>query len=182
MARLALPYINNLTGLELPFAPLQEPVLLLVFFAVFVLTGLLAGTYPAFFVSRFKAITALKTGAVKGPKPKKINVRKVLITAQFLVAIAFISGAIIVFLQLNFLRNQPMGFEEELTVCIPIESRSNVNAVFRPGNADLRKRMNTLDEVLLKHSNVKAVTQFSQAPGLGGGGSQSVDGKSAPGR
>ncbi len=168
LVRLALPHLNNLTGLALPFAPFLQPGMLLSFIGIFVLAGILAGSYPAFYVSRFQAIHALKgEGGVTNKQSGGLNVRKILITLQFVAAITFISGAIIVFLQLRFLRNQPLGFEEELTLCVPIDSRGNINALFRPGDANLRKKMNTLDEVLLNNANIHAVTQCSHEPGLG---------------
>ena len=167
LARQAMPYLNDLTGLELTFAPWNQPLMLLAFAGIFLLAGLLAGAYPAFFVSRFQAITAMKGDQLFDRKPGGFSLRKVLITLQFLVAIAFISGAVIVYLQLNYLRSQPLGFEEELTLSIPIDSRNNINSVFRPGEANLRKKMNTLDELLLTNPNIKAVTQCSQEPGLG---------------
>jgi len=61
----------------------------------------------------------------------------------------------------------PMGFEQELTLQVPIDSRMNLNAAFRGGDATLRQKMNTLDEVLLQNPKIKAVTQCSRAPGFG---------------
>ena len=167
LARLAMPYLNELTGLELTFAPWHQPFMLLAFAGIFLVTGLLAGAYPAFFVSRFQAITAMKGDQVFEHRSGGFPLRKVLITLQFLVAVAFISGAVIVYMQLDYLRSQPLGFDEDLTLSIPIDSRNNINSVFRPGEADLRKKMNTLDELLLTNPNIKAVTQCSQEPGLG---------------
>ncbi len=166
LVRLALPYVNSLTGLSMVFAPFSDPPLLLSYLIIFGLTGILAGSYPALFVSNFKPINALKTAGA-AQQAGGINLRKALITLQFSAAIIFISVAMIIFLQLNYLRNQPLGFEQDLSLMIPIDSRQNLNSVFRGGDAKIRQRMNTFDELLLQHPNIKAVTQCSRPPGLG---------------
>jgi len=167
LAKLAMPYLNTITELELTFAPWQDPRLLAFYTGIFLLTGFLAGAYPAFFVSKFQAARALKGALENQQNPGGVNLRKFLVTLQFLVAISFISGATIVFLQVNFLRNQPIGFDQDLLLSVPIDNRTNINAVFRSGNAGLRQKMNTLDDLLTKNPNVIAVTQCSNQPGFG---------------
>ncbi len=167
LTSLALPYLNDLTGIDIPFSLMIEPGILGLFVGVFLLTGFLAGWYPAFFVSRFESVAVLKGG--KSSKQSLWNqwLRKGLITLQFLAAIGFISGALTVYMQSHFLGNQPLGFNKELVLSLPLNSANNLNAVLRPGDARLRKRMNTFDESLLTNSNIKAVTQCSRLPGLG---------------
>ena len=167
LGKLAMPYLNALTDLELTFAPWQDPKLLAIYTGIFLITGFLAGAYPAFFVSKFQAATAIKGALRNTQNPGGVNVRKLLVTLQFLVAISFISGAAIVYLQVNFLRNQPIGFAKDLFLSVPIDNRSNINAVFRSGDAGLRQKMNTLDDLLTKNPNVIAVTQCSSQPGFG---------------
>lgn len=164
---LALPSLNNLTGIEIPYASILNPIILSLFFGIFLLTGFLAGLYPAFFVTRFKPVTVMK-GALGGNKKAGNEwLRKGLITMQFLAAIIFIAGSITLYLQINFLNNQPLGFNQDLVLSIPLDSRNNLNAVLRPGDVTLRQRMNTFDKSLLENPKVKAVTQCSRLPGLG---------------
>ncbi|MEM8909406.1 MAG: FtsX-like permease family protein, partial [Bacteroidota bacterium] len=165
--QLCLPLLNGLTGLNIVFHPLQQLPLTFGFALIFILVGLLAGSYPAFYVSRFLPVAVLKGGPGSNKQPGGVALRKALITLQFLVAIAFISGASIIYLQLNYLRNQPLGFDRELMLSVPINSGGNINAVFRPGDPAARQRMNTFDEVLQSHPNIKAVTQCSDLPGGG---------------
>lgn len=167
LVNISLPYLNDLTGLEMVFQAGQDYKLLAGFAAIFILVGLLAGSYPAFYVSKFKPIAVLKGGPGSNKKPGGAFLRKGLITLQFLVAIAFISGATIIYLQLDYLRNQPMGFDQELMLGIPINSAGNINAVFRPGDVTIRQRMNTFDELLQTNPNISAVTQCSNLPGTG---------------
>ena len=167
IAALALPKLNSLTNLDLSFAPLANIPLLLSFIGIFIIAGLLAGSYPAFFVSRFETINSLKGSAGRTGKAGGVGLRKGLITLQFLATIVFISGALITYLQLDFMRNQSLGFEKELTLMVPIDSDNNINAAFRPGDATIRQRMNTVDDLLMTYPNIKAVTQCDRAPGFG---------------
>lgn len=167
LAAVMMPYLNDLTGLAMTFSPWNNWVLILAFVGIFVLAGLLAGSYPAFYVSKLKAVESLKGGTRQTAKPSLITLPKVLMTAQFLATIAFISGAVIIYLQLQYLHNQPLGFNKELTLQIPIDSNNNLNSAFRPGDPQVRQRMNTLDENLMNNPNIKAVTQCSRLPGFG---------------
>lgn len=163
---LTLPSLNNLTGIEIPYSAIVNPFILSLFFGVFLLTGFLAGLYPAFFVTRFKPVAIMKGALGSNKKASSEWLRKGLITMQFLAAIVFISGSITLYLQLQFMSNQPLGFNKDLVLSIPLDSSKNLNAVLRPGDATLRQRMNTFDKSLLVNPNIKAVTQCSRLPGL----------------
>ncbi len=163
----ALPYLNDLTGIVIPYSTIANPVIITIFGSIFLLTGFLAGLYPAFFVSRFKPVVVLKGGRTDRQKPWNEYLRKGLITLQFLAAIGFITGALTLFLQNRFMANQPLGFDQELMISLPLNSANNLNAFLRPGDATMRQRMNTFDENLLSNSKIKAVTQCSRLPGLG---------------
>ncbi len=162
----ALPYLNDLTGLELQFSTLLDGKMILLFLGIFLLAGLMAGSYPAFFVTKFKPVDVLKSGVGGTKKPGAVNIRKALITVQFVVAIAFISSAAIIFMQLQYMMNQPMGFDKDLQLVIPIDNQVNMNALFRPGDAKVRQKMNTLDDQLMAYPDILAVTQSANMPGF----------------
>ena len=90
-----------------------------------------------------------------------------LITLQFSAAIIFISGAFAVHKQLQFLKNRPLGFDQSLVLNIPLQSENNMNGGFRPGDANMRSRMNAFDEALTNLAGVEAVTQAASPPGVG---------------
>ena len=165
---LALPYLNHLTGIKIPYSSFLEPNIFGLYFSIFLLTGLLAGLYPAFFVSRFKPANVLKgTGGGSTQRTWNDLLRKGLITLQFLAAIVFVAGTITIYLQLNHFRNQPLGYTQDLVLSLPLNSANNLNSILRPGDATLRQRMNSFDESLMSNPNIKAVTQCSRLPGIG---------------
>lgn len=166
LVMLALPYLNNLTSLQISYSPISNPEITLLFIAVFVIVGILAGTYPSFVVSRFKPVKVLKGSKGNASGADGNFLRKVLITLQFLAAVGFIAGALSVYTQLRYLREKPLGFNKDLILSVPINS-ANFNAIFRPGDPQIRRRMNQLDETLSAHAKINAVTQCFQQPGFG---------------
>lgn len=162
-----LPYLNQVTGTQIDPDFISNPALLLSLFGLALATGVLAGLYPAFFLSKFQAISILKGQMMAGERPWNAWMRKSLISLQFLVAIAFITGVGTIYLQLQHLKGQPLGFEQDFILSIPLNSQNNLNALLRPGDPQIRQRMNTLDERLLNHPQITAVTQCAALPGLG---------------
>ena len=112
----SLPYFNNLLNSDLVlnlFSPwFTIPLLLL--FSVFV--GLLAGSYPAFFLSSFSPYEVLK-GNVKNSM-KNGRLRRVLVVFQFAVSILLIIGMIIMYSQINYMLNKDVGFNKEQLLVI----------------------------------------------------------------
>ena len=162
---ISLPYLNELTDRQIGFSFLENWKILLGFILLFPLVGLLAGTYPAFFVTRFEPVRVLK-GKGYTNLPKGAMLRKVLITIQFIASITLIIGTLGIFQQLQFLRNQPLGFQSEYILNVPIFSPS-INSIFGGIDGPMRQKMNAFEEELLANPNVEQVTLSSGLPGLG---------------
>ena len=116
IAQIALPYFNDLSGkiLQLPFNSL-------VFWGVVILSviliGILAGFYPAFFLSSFKPSTVLKSNKSKAGGNSAF-IRSTLVIFQFSISIILIVGTIVVFKQLNFIQNKNLGFNREQIIIV----------------------------------------------------------------
>ncbi len=158
-----LPLLNRVTGTEISLSYAQDWPLLGLFAGIFILAALLAGGYPAWFISRFQPVAGLK--GVSGA-PGGALLRKLLTTAQFFVAIALIAGTIVIYAQLDYLRNFPMGFEKDSVLRVPLFS-DNLNSIFGQTTPDMRSKTLAFEDELLKNSAIKAVTQSQGAPGFG---------------
>jgi putative ABC transport system permease protein len=116
IAYLVIPVFNNVAAKSLSVAYLFNmnilPFLLLLPFLV----GVLAGSYPAFFLSNFKPITVLKGNANTGFK--KSNLRNVLVVFQFTTSMILIIATIVVYRQLHFIQTTKVGFNKEQVLVI----------------------------------------------------------------
>lgn len=111
-----LPWFNQLSGKELDFAEQLTPGigLLLVGFAIMV--GILAGSYPAFFLSSFQPIKVLKGKLAAGFRTGWM--RNGLVVFQFGISIFLIVGTVVIYNQLNFIRNKKTGFNREQVLIV----------------------------------------------------------------
>lgn len=114
--KVTLPYFSDLLGINLELNLLKSMFTIpaLIFFALFV--GLLAGSYPAFFLSSFSPYEVLK-GDVKNSM-KNGRLRKVLVVFQFTISILLIIGTIIMYRQISFMLNKDVGFNKENLIVI----------------------------------------------------------------
>ena len=95
--------------------------LLLSLVIVVLAAGLLAGLYPAFFLTRFDPAKVLKGGAQSGTG--KSFFRRSLAVIQFVISITLIVGTLIVFKQMDYIQNKSLGFDKENVLIIPADSQ-----------------------------------------------------------
>ena len=130
---LFLPAFNKFTDSSLTFNVWNTPGLLpgLVLFGLVV--GVLAGSYPAFFLSSFKPIAVLKGGAgrLSGGR-QRVSLRSTLVVVQFCLSFVLIVGTVVVWQQLNFIRHAKLGYDKERVLVIRETGRLGKNEpVFR---------------------------------------------------
>lgn len=113
---LSLNGFNDLARKEMIF-PWANPSFWLISVGFIVVTALLAGSYPALYLSSFKPVQVLK-GTFKGGKYSGLP-RKILVVLQFTVSVAFIIGTFIVMQQINHAKNRPIGYDKEGLIQIP---------------------------------------------------------------
>ncbi len=111
LTALFLPYFNELAGKIVSKGIFSTPRHILLLFIISLGIGVLAGIYPAFVLSSFKPVSVLKGSFSTGTKG--ILLRKGLVITQFTISIALIIGTIIIYNQMNFMRNQELGFNKE---------------------------------------------------------------------
>lgn len=114
---LLLPAFNNLTGKQIVLQVFDRKIILMLV-CVVLFTGLISGSYPALFLSGFKPVKVLK-GDVKRMSAARVF-RNSLVVLQFVVSIMLLVGTIVVYKQLNFIKNMNLGFEKSDLVYMPM--------------------------------------------------------------
>ena len=113
---ISLNGFNELARKEITF-PWNSGVFWLISFAFILFTALLAGSYPALYLSSFRPVDVLK-GTFKSGKYAGLP-RKILVVLQFTVSVAFIIGTFIVMQQINHAKNRPIGYDREGLIQVP---------------------------------------------------------------
>jgi putative ABC transport system permease protein len=159
---LTLPLLNLLTDKHLAFNQVVDPVLIGVSIALLITITLLAGGYPAYFVTKFESINALKGSGSKGYGSQFL--RKSLVVIQLAVASLLLSGTVLIVKQLNFLENRPLGFQKDQVINIPLFSQ-NFNAIFNQGDSTFRQRLQTFRNAVEQQNGIKSTTLTSTVLG-----------------
>lgn len=135
-ARLLLPLFSRLSAKEIIFSFEQHGVLLAGFLALALLTGLLAGSYPAFYLSAFQPVKVLK-GKITNSLAAN-SLRKGLVVFQFVISAGLIVASVIINNQMQYLRNKDLGFEKDRQVVIPLRS-TTAKSSYTALKAELKK-------------------------------------------
>ena len=160
LIEVSLPYFNNLLriSLEIDYADWK-------FWAVFLglalLTGIIAGSYPAFYLSSFDPVKVLKGFKLSGGS--SLSIRKYLVVFQFVFAACLIVCTAVIYQQLNFIKNKPIGYNIGNLVQISAEGE-----LANPG------KRNILKDEILKSGAATAVTEYSQSLTAGGNNTYAV--------
>ena len=149
LTTLMMPYFNELAGKELESAELFSGEFLSIIVAIMLVVGLLSGSYPAFYLSKFRPAETLKGKLNLGFKSG--GIRSILVVMQFTVSIIMIVGTAIVFNQLSYIQNKKLGFDKEQILMI--------NDAWI-----LRDNVQAFKNEALRDSRVKAATVASFLP------------------
>jgi len=151
LAELFLRVFNPLTGKELTLHYFDNIGIFLSFFGFVIIAGIIAGLYPALFLSAFHPVRTLKGRLGTGGKSSSF--RRFLVVTQFAISIILITGTIIIKNQLDFVRNQSLGFNKEQVVVIPIH------------DPNTRQAYQTIKTEFLQNPSIINATASSSVPG-----------------
>jgi putative ABC transport system permease protein len=126
LCSMLMPLFNQLAGKVISESIFNNPVNILSLFLLSVTIGVIAGLYPSLVLSSFKPVSVLKGRFSTGTKG--LILRKGLVVFQFTISIILIVGTIVVYLQLNYMRNKDMGFNKEQTMVINTNYDKNKDA------------------------------------------------------
>jgi putative ABC transport system permease protein len=144
-----VPKFNELSGKQILLNPFNNGFVAVVFVAITFFVGVLAGTYPAFFLSNFKPTQVLKGNFVSNIKGQLL--RKGLVVFQFAIAFVIMVGTYIIYSQLDFMLNKNLGFDREQIIVLQMPKDSV---------GDL-----TIKNEMLRMAGVENVTRFLEVPG-----------------
>ncbi|WP_128545973.1 ABC transporter permease [Larkinella soli] len=147
LVALLLPFFNTVSGKEISFMELLRPQFLLIALSILVFTGLISGSYPAFYLSSFEPATVLK-GSFKA-KGGNSFFRKALVVSQFAISLIMLICTWVVYEQLNYMRNKDLGYDKDQVLTINYQENQP------------RDRYNTLRNLLLANPDIKSVSSAS---------------------
>jgi putative ABC transport system permease protein len=149
-----LPKFNLLAGKSFDLHVIYSPVVLLSLLVVIIVVGIIGGSYPAFFLSKFSPVTVLKGEITQGSAGSLF--RKILVIIQFSVSVIMIMCTLVVFSQLNYLKNMDQGFDQKNVIALQL-------------NRGMAQKYPVLKEALLENPNIRNVTSTNTQIGEGSG-------------
>jgi putative ABC transport system permease protein len=149
IVRLVLPLFNQVANKSMEMNQLFSPLILPLLVVLPFLVGLLAGSYPAFFLSGFRPIEVLKGKLQLGSRSGKL--RSGLVVFQFTTSLLLIIGTLVIYRQLNYIQNKDIGFNKDQVLII--------NDAY-----SLNDQVNAFKNDLLELKGVKSATLSSFLP------------------
>jgi putative ABC transport system permease protein len=146
LAGLLLPWFNEVAGKRVAM-PWGNPVFWVVGLVFSLLTGIIAGSYPALYLSSFRPIKVLK-GTFKAGRFAGVP-RRVLVVLQFSVSVILIVGTVVVFRQIQYAKNRPVGYNREGLV--------NLRMV----TDDIHNHFSAIQDELIKSGSVVSIAESS---------------------
>ncbi len=123
MVAAVIPFFNTIAAKELRVQSLLSPYFLPLLIVLPILVGILAGSYPAFFLSSFRPISVLKGGPTVRPRQtaaslSNVSLRSGLVVFQFMMSVILIVGTIIVYRQIRYIQSTNLGFKREQVLTV----------------------------------------------------------------
>ncbi|KQM78682.1 cell division protein FtsX [Pedobacter sp. Leaf216] len=165
LIEVSLPYFNNLLGITLGI-DYKDYKFWSVFLGLTLFTAFIAGSYPAFYLSSFDPVKVLKGFKISGGS--SLSVRKFLVVFQFVFAACLIVCTAVIYQQLNYIKNKPIGY-----------NKANLVQISTEGEFSKVDKRAILKDELLKAGAITAFTEYSTS--LTGGGNNTY-GISWPGK
>ncbi len=151
LAFFLLPYFNELADKEISHQFYKDPYVIAALLGVLLFLGVVSGSYPAFYLSRFHSAQVLK-GRLSG-KAGYPTLRKTLVIFQFAISIIMVICTWVVYDQLHFMNEKDLGFNKEQVLRIPLEGQQ------------ARKKLDVLKLSLLENPDIYAVGSGWTTPG-----------------
>jgi putative ABC transport system permease protein len=134
---LLLPAFNSLSGKAFSMQTLLQPSNIILILAVGLFTGLVGGSYPAFYLSKFKPVSILKGTLSKASG--NVNLRRTLVVLQFSISMIMVICTWVVYNQLTFLRNRDLGFDKNQVMTVIVNTGEDERGKIFAMNNEFRR-------------------------------------------
>ena len=139
---LLLPSFNMLSGKFISFGTLFQPSTLLILLAIIIFVGIVGGSYPAFYLSKFNPVNILKGSLSKASG--NVVLRRILVVVQFSISMIMLICTWVVYGQLKYLRNKDLGFNKDQVMNITINTNNDVHSKITAFKNDMRNNPQVL--------------------------------------
>src|SRR5690606_33479710 len=155
------PSFAVFTGMEISLTLLQEPEFWIAVALLLLVGSFAAGLYPAFVISSFEPVKALKGKWHSSSRESFFNLRHTLVIFQFVISISLIAASMMVYKQLIFMKNSSLGINIDDTLVV------NTQATFGPPGSDslFTKNLTLLKDKLSAYNMIEGVTASHDIPG-----------------
>jgi len=150
LVELLLPHFNDLLQGEISNNYYIKPFFWIIFVGGIILVGIISGLYPSFYLTKFSPVSVIKGEKTKGTGGSMF--RRALTVFQFFISVVLIIGTLIIFTQINYMKNKDMGFDKDHQIHFSLTGQ-------------IRKKKKTFKAELLKNPNIKGLTYSSQPAG-----------------
>jgi putative ABC transport system permease protein len=131
-----LPLFNQLADKNITLSFKTDIILFLKFLLMALFTGILAGSYPAFYLSSFNPVKVLKGKLTNSLAV--VAIRKGLVIFQFIISVVLIVASVVIARQMNYMRNADLGFAKDQQIVLPLRT-ANAKAAYSALKADLQQ-------------------------------------------
>ncbi len=145
---LVLPYFNELAGKHFTTSSIFQPIILVALIGTSLFVGLIAGIYPALFLSGSKPVLVVQRFSTTGSGGGAV--RKMLVIWQFAISSALIIGTLLIYRQINFMKSEPLGFDKNQKLILPVYLGDNFE---------------TIKKEFLNHPSITGATASTNVPG-----------------
>ena len=154
IVELLLPFFNQIANKEMSLHPFSNLLSIPVLVCFAVVVGIIAGSYPAFYLSSFHPIDVLRSEFGQGGR--KSLLRSGFVIFQFAISIALFVGTFIIFAQLRYVQTRNLGFDKEETIVV---NRTN----------DISDQLQLFEDELRANRDIVSLTNSNAVPGNQGG-------------
>ena len=157
LVRLTVPLFDSYFKQILDFQVIWSFRFFILSFALVILMAIIAGAYPAFYLTRLHLLNSLKGGMTKLSKESQYF-RKIVVAVQLTLSVVLITGAVTMLKQLRFIGNKDLGYEKENIICL------DLIRLFYAESNDLTNHMKSLKQELLANPDIVKVSASTGKP------------------